>query len=155
MWVTVLIDIITAKKQTIDISVQGTQTLNVSNAVEQNIDISSHPNQEVDILNSVPDQYIEVFPLWTSQAHIAELVLEVNGKVPKELNILPQVLNSQISTVPLREASRVYLQVGDVPSFATLEQIKELNTKTIFVDKLTDSKVYQLSNEDIIMLRKE
>lgn len=43
----------------------------------------------------------------------------------------------------------------DTPSYATLEQLKELNTKTVFVDELSDTKIHKLSNEDIVMLRKE
>ena len=35
------------------------------------------------------------------------------------------------------------------------EQIKNLNTKTVFVDELTDQSITQLSNEDIVMLKKE
>ena len=71
------------------------------------------------------------------------------------LSILPQVERNGLGTIASREASKIYIQVVEVPSFATLEQIKELNTKTIFVDNLPDSQVYRLSNEDIIMLRKE
>lgn len=84
-----------------------------------------------------------------------EFEIALDTKIPKELSILPQVVDEEISSVQAREGSFMYIQVGDKPSYATLEQVKKLNTKTVFVDQLTDTKVHQLSNEDIVMLRKE
>ena len=84
-----------------------------------------------------------------------EFEIALDTKVPKALSILPQVKEENISTVETRENARIYVQVGDTPSYATLEQLKELNTKTVFVDELSDTKIHKLSNEDIVMLRKE
>lgn len=84
-----------------------------------------------------------------------EFEIALDTKIPKALSILPQVKEENISTVDTRENAKIYVQVGDTPSYATLEQLKELNTKTVFVDELSDTKIHKLSNEDIVMLRKE
>ncbi len=84
-----------------------------------------------------------------------EFEVSLDTKVPKELSILPQVANDNLSTEQARREGRIYVEVGKKPSYATLEQIKELNTKAVFVDELTDTKINTLSNEDIVMLRKE
>lgn len=84
-----------------------------------------------------------------------EFDIMLDTKVPKELSILPQVNDEAVSSVQAREGVQVYVEVGDTPSYATLEQIKNLSTKTVFVDKLTDTKIERLSNEDIVMLKKE
>ena len=84
-----------------------------------------------------------------------EFEIALDTKVPKALSILPQVNEEDISTVTKRENAKIYVQAGDTPSYATLEQLKELNTKTVFVDELSDTKIHKLSNEDIVMLRKE
>lgn len=84
-----------------------------------------------------------------------EFDIRLDTKVPKELSILPQVNDEAVSSVQAREGVQVYVEVGDTPSYATLEQIKNLSTKTVFVDKLTDTKIERLSNEDIVMLKKE
>ena len=84
-----------------------------------------------------------------------EFEIALDTKVPKALSILSQVKEEDISTVNTRENAKIYVQVGDTPSYATLEQLKELNTKTVFVDELSDTKIHKLSNEDIVMLRKE
>ena len=84
-----------------------------------------------------------------------EYEIRLDTKIPKELSILPQTNSDDISTVKGRESAKIYIQIGDTPAYATLEQIKELNTKTVFVDKLSDTQITQLSNEDIVMLKKE
>lgn len=84
-----------------------------------------------------------------------EFEIALDTKIPKVLSILPQVKEENISTLDTRENAKIYVQVGDTPSYATLEQLKELNTKTVFVDELSDTKIHKLSNEDIVMLRKE
>lgn len=88
-------------------------------------------------------------------AKMREFDIMLDTKVPKELSILPQVNDEAVSSVQAREGVQVYVEVGDTPSYATLEQIKNLSTKTVFVDKLTDTKIERLSNEDIVMLKKE
>lgn len=82
-----------------------------------------------------------------------ELTLTIDEKVPKSLSILPPISDEQFKTSEVRESSRIYVDVDGIPSFATMKQIKELNTKTIFVDKLTDEKINTLSNDDIILLK--
>ena len=97
---------------------------------------------------------IEITSLWPL-AKMREYEIRLDTKIPKELSILPQVNSDDISTVKARADGKIYIQIGDTPAYATLEQIKELNTKTVFVDKLSDTKITQLSNEDIVMLKKE
>ena len=86
-------------------------------------------------------------------AKMREFDIRLDTKVPKELSILPQVNDEAVSSVQAREGVQVYVEVGDTPSYATLEQIKNLSTKTVFVDKLTDTKIERLSNEDFVMLK--
>ena len=97
---------------------------------------------------------IEITSLWPL-AKMREYEIRLDTKIPKELSILPQVNSDDISTPKARADGKIYIQIGDTPAYATLEQIKELNTKTVFVDKLTDTQITQLSNEDIVMLKKE
>lgn len=97
---------------------------------------------------------IEITSLWPL-AKMREYEIRLDTKIPKELSILPQTNSDDISTVKGRESAKIYIQIGDTPAYATLEQIKELNTKTVFVDKLSDTQITQLSNEDIVMLKKE
>lgn len=127
--------------------------MKVSNVAKQRIDISIPPKKiEIEDGGIVPN--IQITHLW----HIGkmkEFEISLDTKVPKSLSILPKVNSEDISTAQARENSKVYIQVGDTPSFATLEQLKALNTKTVFVDELSDTKLHQLSNEDIVMLRKE
>ena len=97
---------------------------------------------------------IEITSLWPL-AKMREYEIRLDTKIPKELSILPQINSDDISTTKAREEGKIYIQIGDTPAYATLEQLKELNTKTVFVDKLSDTKITQLSNEDIVMLKKE
>lgn len=97
---------------------------------------------------------IEISSLWPL-AKMREYEIRLDTKIPKELSILPQINSDDIATVRAREGSKIYVQIGDTPAFATLEQLKEISTKTVFVDELSDTKIKQLSNEDIVMLKKE
>ncbi len=87
-------------------------------------------------------------------AKMREFDIRLDTKVPKELSILPQIDDEAVSSVDAREGGRIYIEVGDTPTYATLEQIKNLSTKTVFVDELTDTKIQKLSNEDIVMLKR-
>ena len=151
----VLIDVLVAKNQNIEVGSKGVQSIEIQNAPEQQIDVRISASQEINIFNTTAEQFIDVTALMLSASDAKDIELAIQSKVPMALSILPQVERNGLGTIASREASKIYIQVGEVPSFATLEQIKELNTKTIFVDNLTDSQVYRLSNEDIIMLRKE
>ena len=118
----------------------------------QRIDIPPPKKIEVECSGTCPDITIShAYNL----AKIREYDIRLDTKVPKVLSILPQVTDDTVSTIQAREEGRIYVEVGETPSYATLEQIKGLNTKTVFVDKLTDTKINRLSNEDIVMLRKE
>lgn len=125
----------------------------ISNIEKQRIDIAIPPRKiEIEDSGVAPD--IEITHLW----HIGkmkEFEISLDTKVPKALSILPQVTSDNVSTVQARKESKIYVEVGGIPSYATLEQMKELNTKAVFVDKITDTKINSLSNEDIVLLRKE
>ena len=118
----------------------------------QRIDIPPPKKIEVECSGTCPDITIShAYNL----AKMREYDIRLDTKVPKVLSILPQVTDDTVSTIQARKEGRIYVEVGETPSYATLEQIKGLNTKTVFVDKLTDTKINRLSNEDIVMLRKE
>lgn len=118
----------------------------------QRVDIPPPKKIEVECSGTCPDITIShAYNL----AKMREYDIRLDTKVPKVLSILPQVTDDTVSTIQAREEGRIYVEVGETPSYATLEQIKGLNTKTVFVDKLTDTKINRLSNEDIVMLRKE
>lgn len=127
--------------------------INVSNVSKQRIDISIPP-KKIDPTGEGCTPTIEITHLW-HLGKMKEFEIALDTKVPKALSILPQVKEEDISTVTKRENVKIYVQAGDTPSYATLEQLKELNTKTVFVDELSDTKIHKLSNEDIVMLRKE
>lgn len=125
------------------------------NLISQQIDISIPP-KKIDPTEGggVIAPEVEITSLWPL-AKMREYEIKLETKIPKELSILPQVNSDGISSVEAREKGKVYIQIGDTPSYATLEQIKNLNTKTVFVDELTDNSITKLSNEDIVMLKKE
>ena len=81
--------------------------------------------------------------------------IQIDSKVPLELSILPQVTSEQIDASVEREKGKIYIDINDTPSYLTLQQIKELNTKTICVDDLADKKVGQLEAGDFVLLRGE
>lgn len=82
-----------------------------------------------------------------------ELLLNIGSKVPKSLTMLPQIDNTILETSDLRKKGLIYIDANGTAQHATLEQIKQLNTKTVCVDTLTDEKIKTLSNGDIILLR--
>lgn len=127
--------------------------MKISNVSKQRIDVFIPP-KKIDPVEGGTTPQIEITHLW-HMGKMKEFEIELDKKVPKELSIFPQIASEDVSTVNAREKGKVYVQVDDKPMYATLEQLKELNTKTVFVDELTDTKIHQLSNEDIVMLRKE
>ena len=151
-----MIEINKSPNQSVGISTQNTvQSIQIVNLPEQEIPISLHEIQNVDILNANPYQKIAVVTPWTTRAEYKDLLIAIDTKVPKALSLLPQAEDKSFSTKEARDKSRIYVDIAGKASFATMEQIKELNTKTIFVDRLTDEKIQTLSNEDIILLREE
>ena len=129
-----------------------TDDVKISNISKQRIDISIPPKK----VNPTEDDKaptIEISHLW-HLGKMKEFDIKLDTKVPKELSILPQISNQDVSSVEDRENCKIYVEAGNTPSYATLEQLKDLNTKTVFVDELTDTEIHKLSNEDIVMLRK-
>lgn len=151
-----LIDIKISSNQSVEVSTQKIpQEIQIINLPRQDIPISLNESQNVDILNANPYQKIDVVTPWTTREEYRELKVAIDSKVPKALSLLPQAENESFATSKLRNASKIYVDIAGNASFATMEQVKELNTKTIFVDGLTDKKIQTLSNEDIILLREE
>lgn len=130
-----------------------TDNMKVSNVSKQRIDIAIPP-KKIDPVGGDYTPTIEISHLW-HLGKMKEFEITLDTKVPKALSILPQITSEDVSSVETREKAKIYVQAGDTPSYATLEQLKELNTKTVFVDELSDTKIHKLSNEDIVMLRKE
>jgi len=85
----------------------------------------------------------------------APIQIQIDGKVPQALSIFPQVTDKQINTSIEREKGKIYIDINNTPSYITLQQIKELNTKTICADKLEDGSVTALGAGDFVLLRKE
>ena len=127
--------------------------INVSNVSKQRIDISIPP-KKIDPTGEGCTPTIEITHLW-HLGKMKEFEIALDTKVPKALSVLPKATPEDVSSVEAREKAKIYVEVGDTPTYATLEQLKGLNTKTVFVDELSDTKVHKLSNEDILMLRKE
>lgn len=146
-----LIDVVNVPEQ-VEISAQNTPIQEIE------VSVLNAPKQTIDITNqSIPGKKIEIFSPGCQTLDISticpfrnDLQIEIDSKVPKALSILPQATNEQLRE---RKTSRIYIDINGEASFATLEQIKDLNTKTILVDALSDNKIGELSNEDIILLR--
>ena len=81
--------------------------------------------------------------------------IQIDGKVPQVLSIFPQVAEEQIKTSIERKKGKIYIDINNKPSYITLQQIKELNTKTICADELADGSVTALGAGDFVLLRKE
>ena len=136
----------------IEISAENTPTQEIE------ITVQGSSGQTIDINNqAIPGKKIEIFSPGCQTLDISmvcpfrkDLQIEIDSKVPKSLSILPQATSEQLRD---RKTSRIYIDIDGEASYATLEQIKDLNTKTILVDALSDNKIGELSNEDIILLR--
>lgn len=81
-----------------------------------------------------------------------DIEVAIADKVPKALSILPNVSDEQLQETEVRQEGKIYVDMAGQPSYATLEQIKQLNTKTIFVDNLDDEQIKNLSDFDMIMV---
>ena len=81
-----------------------------------------------------------------------ELGVAIETRVPKSLNLLERVSFEEIEETVGLSDSKIYIDIGDKQGYTTLEDIKKLNTKTIFVDDLRDDKTKNLAEFDMIML---
>lgn len=147
-----MIDVIESKNQNIVVN-EGTEyeQIDLENVKDQVVKVSSKTEiEEIPIKNSFPMQRITVgIPENTDQ----DITIALDSKVPKALSVLSPISETQFDTLYGRQTSRVFIDVNGQPRYATVEQIKALNTKTIYVDGLNDGKIYALSNEDIILLK--
>ena len=136
--------------QGIEIAAQTPQEIVVETATtEQEIDISTQDDaQDVEIIQTECHQGIDISIPCPAKV---DLQIAIDSKVPKSLSILPQATDEQMSK--RRSEGKLYLDMGGMASYATLEQIKQLNTQTICVDELTDERINALSNDDIFLLK--
>lgn len=140
--------------QEISISQKQPQRLQITNT-QQQVEFSNKQPQRIGVVNSkvirIGDGVASV------NGKIGDVVLDHNdvGAVPTRLNILPQVTNEQLNTAQKRQEGKVYIEINHTPSMVSIEQIKQLGTKTITVDSLNDSSVATLSDGDYIYVRKE
>lgn len=81
--------------------------------------------------------------------------IALDGKVPKQLDILQKVVALDIDTVEKRQQGSLYIDVNGTPKYITLEQVKDLNTKILNVDSLDDTRISSLSDGDYVFLKKE
>lgn len=144
-----LINITNSTNQSIGIDTKGLEEIEVINESDQEINISAQDDtQGIEIIETECTQGIGISMPCPAKE---ELRVAIDAKVPKALSILPQATNEQIHE--LKGVSRLYVEVDGVPCYLTVEQIKQLNTKTICVDQLTDTNINRLSNGDIILLK--
>ena len=125
----------------------------LENVKEQSIRVSGKTEiEEILIQNSFPTQKITVgIPQNTN----SDFAIALDSKVPKSLSVLTPIVDNQFNNVSARQSSKIYVDVDSSPRYATIEQIKQLNTKTIYVDKLSDGRISALSDEDIILLKED
>lgn len=141
--------------------------INVENSVIQEIDISSHKEEQKIVLANVENQKIilnnktENIDIQIENANpVQKITIGVSGYtekdfkllVPRALSILPEAQFSQFSTADKRNTSRIYIDIDGKASYTTIEQLKQLNTKTILVDTLSDDKISDLSSGDFALL---
>lgn len=143
-----MINVANSSSQKIDVTSFGKkQKIVVKNIEEQNISVNDKSEQiNIQVVNADLPQKIIIGVSGQSQVDLSTVV-------PKELSVLTKAQIDQFRTAELRSASRIYVDIDGDPSYATLEQIKELNTKTILVDTLNDIKIYGLSKGDFALLK--
>ena len=83
------------------------------------------------------------------------LKIALDGMVPRQLNVLQHGVALDIDTSEKRQTGRIYIDVNGTPKYLTLEQVKDLNTKILNVDSLSDTRISSLSDGDYVFLRKE
>ena len=119
--------------------------------VAQRVDIQPPKKIYVECATPCPDFTISHS---YNLAKMREFDVELDTKVPKVLSILPQIQTETLSSAKAREGGRIYVEVSGESSYINLEQLKNMTTKTVFVDDLDDTKIQKLSNEDIVMLKR-
>ena len=141
-----LIEIKNTQDQGVDISTSdNVQKIDIENELDQEIDIKEQSDvQSIEIVQTECAYNIDILP--------CPLQIEIDNKVPKALSILSPIASEQFETSDKRKLVRVYVDANGTPHYMTLEQLKELNTKTVFVETLAEEKIETLSNGDIIML---
>lgn len=141
--------------------------INIENKTLQKIDISSELEEQKIVLDNIKEQKIvlantESIDIQIANANpVQKISIGVSGYtekdfellVPRALSILPDAQFSQFGTSENRHKSRIYIEIDGKASHTTLEQLKQLNTKTILVDTLGDSKIKDLSSGDFALLK--
>ena len=147
-----LISVKNSSVQKIDVSAEkGFQKIVVKNERDQSINVTEKNEvHKIEIFNEDCPQKIGISIPCPCKV---DLEVAIDSKVPKALSVLPQTSNESFETVETREASRFYVDADGTPSFANAEQIKQLNTKIILVNELTDKSIDKLSNGDFVLLQ--
>lgn len=83
------------------------------------------------------------------------LKIALDDKVPKALDILSRVTDAELKDPDVREDSRIYTDRGGTPSYVTVEQLKDMNTKILCAENVGDVRILSLSNGDFVFLKKE
>lgn len=146
-----LIDVREARNQNIVVKEPAKKDeIILENVKDQSILVSGKTEIiEIPIENTSPIQKITIgIPSNPS----SDITIALAGKVPKALSVLSPISEMEFNTLGKRKASRVYVDANGEPKYATIEQIKALNTKTLYVDALNDERISELSNDDIILL---
>ena len=139
--------------QKIQVTSDKQSVIGVSNTAPEQLGVSPRPPQKI-VVGNTQQIRIGVTSVNDKTGKVVINYADV-GAVPIKLSILPQVTNDQLNTRSKRQEGKVYIEINNKPSTISLEQIKQLATKTLTVDSLDDSAISTLSDGDYIYLRKE
>lgn len=132
------------------------------NNTSQSIDVNQEPYQTIEIDDSSASQDIglnQENPIQTIEVGLPdclckpELILAIDGRVPKALSVLPRAADEIFASAYQRELIKLYVDADGKPHYITMEQLKNLNTKATFVNNITDKTIENLSTGDIVFLK--
>ena len=148
--------------------------ISVKNSSVQKIDVSAEKHFQKIVVKNESDQSINVTE--KNEAHKIEIINEdcpqkigisipcpckadmaiaIESKVPKLLSVLPQAKDEAFATIDARTNSLIYVDANGTACYMTVEQIKQLGTKILLVEDLTDKKIEGLSYGDFVALKEE
>jgi hypothetical protein len=143
-----LIDVSSGASQSIEISSEkDKERITISNVALQNINIQAKDDtQNIELANIEPQRV-------TIGKGGGGEDFDKSDLVPRDLTVLPQVQGLHLRDSKFLNNSRIYVDIDGTSSYATLNQIKSLNTKTILIDSLSDSKIALLSEGDFALVK--
>ena len=143
-----LIEISNATSQNIEISSdKDKERITVSNVTLQNISVSAKVEKQNIELSNIEPQRVTVGKGGSGED------FDKSDLVPRDLTVLPQVQGLHLRDSKFLNNSRIYVDIDGTSNYATLNQIKSLNTKTILIDSLSDSKIALLSEGDFALVK--